>query len=43
MAAGVVGSVSLLLGRIVGENMGKGSNGHFLADAAFVKWIRRKS
>ena len=42
VAAGVVGSICLLLGRIVGENMEKGNNGQFLADAAFVKWIRRK-
>ena len=43
VTAGVVGSICLLLGRIVGENMEKGNNGQFLADAAFVKRIRRKS
>jgi len=33
----------LAFGQNLGENMEKGSNGQFLADAAFVKRIRRKS
>lgn len=33
----------LAFGQNLGKNMGKGSNGQFLADAAFVKWIRIKS